>query len=104
MHETLEDNPELWALGSPMEQVNENAPPFMVLHGTHDSLAMIDEGRTFSRKLRDISSNPVVFVEFPGAEHAWDNIHSLRTEYSIDGVHRFLEWALANHERAGRPG
>jgi acetyl esterase/lipase len=104
MHETLEDNPELWALGSPVAQVNKNAPPFMVLHGSHDSLAMIDEGRTFSRKLREVSDNPVVFVEFPGAEHAWDNSHSLRTEYSIDGVHRFLEWALAVHERAGPPG
>jgi hypothetical protein len=30
-----------------------------------------------------------------GAEHAWDAVHSLRTEHSINGIHRFLEWARA---------
>jgi hypothetical protein len=30
-----------------------------------------------------------------GAEHAWDTVHSLRTEHTINGIHRFLEWARA---------
>ena len=72
-----------------------DAPPFMVLHGTHDSLAVVSEGRVFSQKLRDVSENPVVYVEMPGAEHAWEVIHSLRTEHTVDGVHRFLEWVRA---------
>jgi len=37
-------------------------------------------------------------VEMPGAEHAWEVVHSLRTEHTIDGVHRFLEWV-----RTGSP-
>lgn len=65
----------------------------MILHGTLDSLATVAEGRVFSQKLRQVATNPVVYVEMPGAEHAWEIVHSLRTEHTIDGVHRFLEWA-----------
>jgi acetyl esterase/lipase len=61
-------------------------------------LAAVAEGRVFSKKLRGVSRQPVVYVEMPGAEHAWEIVHSLRTEHTIDGVHRFLEWV-----RAGNP-
>jgi acetyl esterase/lipase len=104
LHETLQDNPALWDLASPVAQIHEHAPPFMVLHGTHDSLALVAEGRVFSQKLREVSRNPVVYVEFPGAEHAWEVVHSLRTEHTINGVHRFLEWArAAQAARSGEP-
>ena len=98
MHETLEENPQLWELASPVAQVHESAPPFMVLHGSHDSLAAVRDGKVFAEKLQDASEQPVVYVEMPGAEHAWETMHSLRTEHTVDGVHRFLEWALARHK------
>tara|TARA_R110002110_G_scaffold205066_7_gene417038 strand:+ start:167890 stop:169182 length:1293 start_codon:yes stop_codon:yes gene_type:complete len=104
LHETLEDNPELWDLASPVAQINAEAPPFMVLHGTHDSLAVVNEGRVFSQKLRETSKQPVVYVEMPGAEHAWETVHSLRTEHTVDGVHRFLEWVRANQAQASVSG
>lgn len=100
VHETLEDNPELWDLASPVAQIHEDAPPFMVCHGTHDSLAVVNEGRVFSQKLREKSKSPVIYLEMPGAEHAWETIHSLRTEHTVDGVHRFLEWAKAREASA----
>tara|TARA_R110001599_G_scaffold353459_1_gene592601 strand:- start:316120 stop:317364 length:1245 start_codon:yes stop_codon:yes gene_type:complete len=99
IHETLNDNPALWDLASPVAQINADAPPFMIFHGTHDSLAAVAEGRVFSTKLREASNNPVVYVEMPGAEHAWEVVHSLRTEHTIDGVHRFLEWVRAGKWR-----
>ena len=97
MHETPDENPELWDLASPVVQVHKDAPPFMVLHGTHDSLAAVRDGQVFAQKLEEASEQPVVYVEMPGAEHAWETMHSLRTEHTIDGVHRFLEWSLAKH-------
>jgi acetyl esterase/lipase len=100
MHESVEANPDLWDLASPVAQVHAAAPPFMVLHGTHDSLAVVQDARVFVQKLRDVSQEPVVYVEMPGAEHAWELFHSLRTEHTVDGVHRFLEWALARHRAA----
>lgn len=96
LHESVGDNPALWDLASPVAQIHPDAPPFMLLHGTHDSLAAVAEGRVFSQKLREVSRQPVVYVEMPGAEHAWEVVHSLRTEHTLDGVHRFLEWARAN--------
>lgn len=100
LHETLEDNPDLWELASPVAQIHPDAPPCMICHGTHDSLAVVAEGRVFSQKLREVSKNPVVYVEMPGAEHAWEIVHSLRTEHTVNGVHRFLEWARAHHAAA----
>lgn len=97
MHETVEQNPGLWELASPVAQVHKNAPPFMVWHGTLDSLAVVEDGQVFVDQLRQVSDNPVIYVEMPGAEHAWETVHSVRTEHTIDGVHRFLEWALAQH-------
>jgi acetyl esterase/lipase len=98
-HETVEENPELWELGSPLSQIHPNVPPFMIMHGSHDSLALVSEGRVFSQQLRQQSNQPVAYVEFPGAEHAWDTVHSLRTEHSVDGIHRFLEWVRVNTRR-----
>jgi acetyl esterase/lipase len=101
LHETLEDNPELWDLACPVAQIHADAPPYMILHGVLDSLAAVAEARVFSQKLRESSKNPVVYVEMTGAEHAWEMVHSLRTEHTIDGVHRFLEWVRAGN--AARP-
>jgi acetyl esterase/lipase len=92
MHESAQDNPELWDLASPVVQVHPAAPPFMIFHGSLDSLAQVRDARVFRQKLAEVSDNPVVYVELPGAEHAYETIHSLRTEHSIDGLHRFLEW------------
>lgn len=100
IHESVQENPQLWDLASPVAQIHPDAPPFMVVHGTHDSLAVVNEGRVFSQKLRQASNNPVVYVEMPGAEHAWETVHSLRTEHTVDGVHRFLEWVRADKANA----
>ena len=97
IYESVQENPGLWDLASPIVQVQPDVPPFMVVHGTHDSLAVVAEGRAFSHKLREVSHNPVVYLEMPGAEHAWETVHSLRTEHTIDGVHRFLEWVRAGN-------
>ena len=97
IYESVQENPRLWDLASPIVQAHPDAPPFMVVHGTHDSLAVVAEGRAFSHKLREVSHNPVVYLEMPGAEHAWETVHSLRTEHTVDGVHRFLEWVRAGN-------
>ena len=101
MYESPQENPALWELASPLNQLSENAPPFMVVHGELDSLALVAEARTFTKALRKVSKNPVVYLELPGAEHAFDCFRSPRTEETIDGIHRFLEWSRANQAAAG---
>ncbi len=102
IHQTLEENPELWDLASPIAQIHADAPPFMLVHGDLDSLAVVAEGRVFTEKLRALSAEPVVYAELPGAEHAFDVVHSLRTEQTVSAVHRFLEWCLARHRQRAR--
>jgi len=84
-------HPELWELASPIALVDEHAPPFFVLQGTHDSLTLVEETRHFVRVLRERSKKPVLYAELPGAQHAFELCHSLRTEWVINGVSRFLE-------------
>ncbi len=93
-------DPTLWDLASPIEQVRPDAPPFFVLHGTHDSLASDAEARLFVDRLRAVSRNPVVYAELPGAQHAWEIFRSFRAMHSVQAVARFLEWVHANRLRA----
>ena len=46
-----EADPEVWDLASPIAQVCEDAPPFFVIHGTHDSLAVVEGAQHFVRAL-----------------------------------------------------
>jgi acetyl esterase/lipase len=75
---------------SPLHQISAAAPPFCVVHGTHDTLLSIQDARSFAAKLRETSRAPVVFIELPGAQHAFELFHSPRTHRVIRGVHRFL--------------
>jgi acetyl esterase/lipase len=88
-------DPGLWDFASPIALVRRDAPPFFVLHGTHDSLASVAEARHFAAGLRAVSSNPVVYAELPGAQHAWDIFRSVRAMESVHAVTRFLEWVRA---------
>lgn len=92
-------DPALWDLASPIAQLRRDAPPFFVLHGTHDSLASTREARLFAERLRATSSSPVVYAELPGAQHAWDMFRSVRAMESVHAVTRFLEWARAAQGR-----
>ena len=94
-------DPALWDLASPIAQVRSDAPPFFVLHGTHDSLASVAEARLFVDRLRAISREPVAYAELAGAQHAWEIFRSVRAVHSVHAVARFLEWCRAT--RATRP-
>jgi acetyl esterase/lipase len=95
MHVSQQDDPALWELASPITQIREQAPPFMVIHGDMDSLLPVANARDFASELRNTSASPVVYAEIPGAEHGFEILRTVRAEHAIDRVHRFLEWARA---------
>jgi acetyl esterase/lipase len=97
LYESPEENPELWDLVSPVTHIGPENPPFMVIQGGIDSLTTVTGARHFHRKLKEVAGNTAVYLELPGAEHAFDSLHSPRTDPVIRGVHRFLEWARARH-------
>ena len=87
---------ESWDQASPIAQVNESAPPFFVVHGTHDSLVWVEEARAFVAALQAVSEQPVVYAELPGAQHAFEVFHSVRTDHTVNAVADFLEYAHAS--------
>jgi len=87
--------PGLWDLASPIALLRREAPPFFILHGTHDSLASVEEARLFAERLRAVSASAVVYAELHGAQHAWDIFRSVRAMESVHAVTRFLEWTRA---------
>ena len=68
-----------------------DAPPFFVIHGSHDCMLFVEGARQFVRALREVSRRPVVYAELPGAQHAFDVFHSVRCAHAVNAVTRFLE-------------
>lgn len=75
---SVDVNPDLYELGSPIDQVHPGAPPFLVVHGEFDSVVLSAESEHFVTALRDAGVDTSYF-EVPGAQHGFDAIASLRT-------------------------
>jgi acetyl esterase/lipase len=82
---------------SPMGRVHAEAPPFFVVHGTHDTLVPVEEARRFCAAYRAVCDAPIVYAEIPGAQHAFELFPSLRTTFVVHGVERFLAWVYSRH-------
>jgi len=85
-----DEAPDAYTRASPMSRVHEEAPPFFVIHGDLDTLVPVEEARHFAGMLREATSNPVVYAEIPGAQHAFEIFPSPRTQLVVHGVDRFL--------------
>lgn len=85
------EDPDRFRAGSPIDHVAPDSPPFLVVHGTHDSLVPLAESQQFVEALRLVSENPVVFAEIPGATHAFDVVPSIRTQSVVAAVASFLD-------------
>jgi acetyl esterase/lipase len=90
-----EENFDLWDSACPLSHVSAGAPPTFVLQGTHDSLVWVEEARVFVNALRSESKQPVVYAELPGAQHAFEVFHSVRTDHAVNAAGHFLEWSHA---------
>jgi acetyl esterase/lipase len=97
-----EANPDLWENASPLARIHADAPPFLVIHGTHDSLVFVEEARAFVAALREKSRAPVLYAEFPCAQHAFDMFHSPRAAEAVHAVTAFLERVRADFRERAR--
>jgi acetyl esterase/lipase len=92
-----DQNRERWEKASPISLVHADAPPFFVIHGTHDSLAFVEDAQHFVARLREVSRSPVAYAELPGAQHAFETFHSLRGAHAVNAVARFVEHVHARY-------
>jgi len=95
---TTED--QVYRDASPLAQVRADAPPFLVIHGRNDTLVPVEEARLFVERLRAVSTSPVLYVELPGTQHAFDVFPSIRSAHVVRAVGRFVELLRV---RAGHP-
>jgi acetyl esterase/lipase len=85
---------------SPLASVRADAPPFFIAHGDRDTLVPVEAVRHFADTLGSVSTNPVVYAELPGAQHAFDLFHSLRFEMVVDAIEAFTAWVRSRQVRS----
>jgi acetyl esterase/lipase len=99
MKKSQSEDQEAFRRASPLHRVHADAPPFFVIHGSHDSLASVEEARHFTDVLRNVSHQPAIYAEIPGAQHAFEIFHSLRTTHVVRAVDRFLSFVYSDYLR-----
>ncbi len=98
----FDDDPQVFEDASPLRRVHRDAPPFFVVHGTHDTLVPVAEARRFVDALRAVSEAPVLYAELPYTQHAFDVLPSVRSAHAVAAVVRFLEGVRRQARTPGR--
>ncbi len=79
-------------------------PPLLVIHGQNDVLVRPTRVREFVDRMRAGSSQPVEYVELPGAHHTFDVWESIRANAVSIAVERFVTAAAGPWPRDPEPG
>ncbi|MCU0309920.1 MAG: alpha/beta hydrolase [Acidimicrobiales bacterium] len=99
----LDEEPERFAEASPLDRIRADAPPFFVIHGDNDTLAPVEDARTFVERMGEVSEAPVAYLELHGAQHAFDTFTSIRTRRVVRAVDQFLTTAWIRHRAGHEP-
>lgn len=86
----IDRHPEVFRDASPIARVHPEAPPFLVIHGSKDSVIPVAQARSFVERLRSVSRSVVSYVELPGAGHGFDLTDGARTGAVAAAVGLFL--------------
>ncbi|OBG20603.1 alpha/beta hydrolase [Mycobacterium sp. 852002-51057_SCH5723018] len=90
VRKSIARHPEIFRDASPIARVHRNAPPFLVIHGSKDSVIPVEQARTFVERLRAVSHSMVGYLEFPGAGHGYDLIDGERAGAAAHAASLFL--------------
>jgi acetyl esterase/lipase len=97
----LDRHPEIFRNASPIARTHADAPPFLVIHGSGDTVIPVQQARDFVAKLRADSRAPVGYVELPGAGHGFDMTDGARTGSMATAIGLFLNEVHRNQTMAG---
>ena len=97
----IDRHPEVFRKASPLAQVREDAPPFLVVHGSGDTVIPVKQARDFVEKLKRVSRSVVSYVELPGAGHGFDMTDGARTAPMARAIGLFLNQVHRNHTVMG---
>lgn len=94
---TPEELPELYQKASPINYVKPNLPPTLLVYAGRDHLVKPIFGRKLYEQLQT-SGNPVLWLEIPWAEHAFDAVfNGVSNQLALYYTERFLAWALKSN-------
>jgi acetyl esterase/lipase len=99
MKAKLADHAELFLAASPMDHCRGDAPPMLIVQGRNDTLVPAVEAAHFAELLRSVSGEPVVYVELPGAQHAFEVFPSVRALHAVRAAARFCNYLWAQEQR-----
>ena len=86
----IDRHPDLFRNASPIARVHPDAPPFLVIHGSGDTIIPVEQARSFVDTLRGVSHSTVSYVELPGAGHGFDMTDGARTGAMATAIGLFL--------------
>jgi len=98
MPKTFLENLENWEIASPLFQISEMNLPTFIIHGDKDCVVSVKQAQNFVQALRQKNKAPVVYAELPGAQHGFDIFHSVRTEFHVEAVGKFLNYCYTRHK------
>jgi len=90
VRERQDREPALFRSASPIARVHAGAPPFLVVHGSGDSVIPVGQAQAFVDRLRGESNSPVGYLELPGAGHGFDMTDGARTGAAATAIGLFL--------------
>lgn len=85
---------QLYQDASPVNHVQPNLPPSLLVYPGRDHLVLPKFGRQLYEKLQAVG-NQAVLLEIPWAEHAFDTVfNGVSNQLALYYTERFLAWAL----------
>lgn len=72
LHATASEDRKKWQWASPINHVDHNGPPVLLLHGAKDESVPTSQSMDFARRYREVGAR-VEFDILPGAPHAFWN-------------------------------
>ncbi len=94
-------HPDVFRRASPIARIHPDAPPFLVVHGSGDSVIPVAQARSFVDRLKQVSRSVVGYVELPGAGHAFDMTDGARTGAASTAIGLFLNHIHRNGSLIG---
>jgi acetyl esterase/lipase len=88
---------------TPIDEIDRDAPPMMIVHGVHDSFVPVRGAREFAARLRAVATAPMVYLELPGAQHTFDLYDSVRFHAVVDAVEKFCSYVRDAHPASEVP-
>jgi acetyl esterase/lipase len=88
---TFEEHQDLYRAMSPLEKIDLDSPPFLVIQGGNDTLVDVNVARGFVERFRRTALAPIYYVELPFTQHAFDVTASPRTSATTRAAVAFAE-------------